>query len=60
MEDLASTQLDQLKKINKNMLDSCTLFEHGGNYSQPEIDWYAAQMQEIDDLLDKTKQDRQA
>lgn len=40
------------------MLDSCILFENNGNYSQPEINWYTEQMKEIDDLLDKTKDER--
>jgi len=40
------------------MLDSCVLFENGGNYSSLEVAWYQTQMKEIDDLLDKTKEER--
>jgi hypothetical protein len=40
------------------MLKSCALFESGGNYSQPEIDWYKGQMVEIDEMLQKCKQQR--
>jgi len=40
------------------MLTSCSLFENGGNYSKPEIEWYQAQMKEIDDLLNSTKEER--
>ena len=40
-------------KQNADMLKACWLFEHGGNYSQPEIDWYRGQMDEIDTLFNE-------
>ena len=41
------------------MLASCKLFEKGGQYSQPEIDWYTEQMKEIDELLTQSKQEKE-
>lgn len=60
MYDLAVTQIDQLNKLNNDMLGSCVLFERGGNYSQAEIEWYSQQMNEISDMLNKVREDRQA
>jgi hypothetical protein len=33
------------------MLKSCPLFKDGGNYSEDEVEWYRAQMSEIDQLF---------
>lgn len=41
------------------MLNSCLLFEKGGNYDQKEVDWYREQMKEIDEMIVKTKQERE-
>lgn len=40
------------------MLTSCQLFEKGGNYSELEVDWYRGQMQEINDMIVKCKEER--
>ena len=40
------------------MLESCTLFEKNGNYSKDEINWYRGQMKEIDEMINKCKQER--
>jgi len=40
------------------MLDSCQLFEKRGNYSKDEVDWYRHQMAEINDMIVKSKQER--
>jgi hypothetical protein len=44
------------------MLKNCPLFDNGGNYSQPEIDWYRSQMDEIDtlfsEMMEKRKEQR--
>ncbi len=40
------------------MLNSCQLFESGGNYSNDEIEWYRGQMKEINEMISKTKQER--
>ena len=42
------------------MLNQCTLFERGGNYSQPEIEWYQNQMREINEMITKAKEERDA
>ena len=42
------------------MLTSCQLFEAGGNYSNEEIDWYKNQMKEINDMIMKAKEERDA
>jgi len=33
-------QTGLLIKGNNDMLASCQLFEKGGNYDKPEVDWY--------------------
>ena len=58
--DMAITQPDLLITQNTEMLDQCVLFEKNGNYSQPEIEWYRGQMVEINDMILKTKNDRDA
>ena len=58
MNSLTHEQADQLIKLNKDMLNSCVLFERGGNYSTAEIEWYAAQMQEINEMIEKTREAR--
>lgn len=40
------------------MLNSCQLFEAGGNYANDEIDWYRNQMKEINDMIQKAKEER--
>lgn len=59
LEDLAGPSIDQLQRLNKEMLSSCILFENRGNYSQAEIDWYSEQMKEIDEMLVKAKEERE-
>lgn len=36
------------------------MFETGGNYSKDEIEWYRAQMKEINEMIIKTKEERDA
>ena len=40
------------------MLESCVLFEKRGNYSKAEVEWYRQQMREIDDMINKSKNER--
>ena len=40
LHDVAITQPDILIQQNKEMLDSCVLFEKRGNYSKDEVAWY--------------------
>lgn len=40
------------------MLNSCVLFENGGNYDQREVDWYREQMKEINETIEQTKKER--
>ena len=42
------------------MLNQCVLFEKGGNYSPEEIEWYRGQMKEINEMILKTKAERDA
>ena len=58
--DMAITQPDYLVNQNNEMLNQCVLFEAGGNYSKDEIDWYRAQMKEINEMIAKTKEERDA
>jgi len=37
---MAITQPELLVTQNNEMLNQCVLFEKGGNYSDPEIEWY--------------------
>jgi hypothetical protein len=41
------------------MLSSCLLFENGGNYDQPEVEWYRGQMEEINAMIQTCKDQRQ-
>ena len=41
------------------MIKNCQLFENGGNYDEREVEWYRNQMSEINDMVDKSKVDRQ-
>ena len=40
------------------MLQSCQLFENGGNYDKAEIDWYQGQMDEINQMITTCKETR--
>ena len=40
------------------MLQSCRLFETGGNYDKAEIEWYQAQMDEINQMIITCKESR--
>jgi len=40
------------------MLGSCQLFEDGGNYDKAEIEWYQGQMNEINEMIVKRKDQR--
>lgn len=46
-------------KLNEDMLNSCILFEKGGNYAQDENDWYRGQMNDITDILMKSKEEKE-
>jgi hypothetical protein len=56
--DLSITQPEFMVSQNTKMLDTCQLFEKGGNYAKPEVDWYRGQMKEINDMIDKCKVER--
>jgi hypothetical protein len=58
--DTAITQPDVLITQNNEMLEQCLLFEKKGNYSKAEVDWYRGQMAEINELVVKTKVERDA
>ena len=51
MQDLGDVQPKTFVKQNADMLKSCPLFKDGGNYSEDEVEWYRAQMSEIDQLF---------
>jgi len=40
------------------MLQSCQLFENGGNYDKPEIEWYQGQIDEINEMVTTCKNQR--
>lgn len=40
------------------MLASCQLFENGGNYDKPEIEWYQGQLDEINAMITTCKDQR--
>jgi hypothetical protein len=40
LNDLSCIQLDMLVKTNNDMISGCQLFENGGNYDRPEVQWY--------------------
>mmetsp|Transcript_39116 Transcript_39116/g.37451 ORF Transcript_39116/g.37451 Transcript_39116/m.37451 type:complete len:85 (+) Transcript_39116:2891-3145(+) len=40
------------------MLNQCKLFEKGGNYSGDEVEWYRGQMKEINEMVEKSKEER--
>ena len=62
MFDLGEARPETYIKQNAEMLKSCPLFENGGNYSPPEIQWYRTQMDEIDtlfsEMMEKRKEQR--
>ena len=47
-----------LVKTNEDMLSQCQLFEAGGNYSEDEVAWYKGQMNEINEMITKAKEER--
>ena len=59
MDELSLFQPDLLIKTNNDMLQSCQLFENGGNYDKAEIDWYQGQMDEINQMITTCKDTRQ-
>jgi len=58
LHDFSEYQPDALIKSNNDMLASCTLFENGGNYDKPEIDWYQGQIDEINEMIKTCKTQR--
>jgi hypothetical protein len=40
------------------MLKNCQLFENFGNYAVEEVAWYRGQMDDIDRLIEESKQKR--
>jgi|TARA_B110000305_G_C19287511_1_gene562452 golgin subfamily A member 4 len=58
MDELSLFQPDLLIKTNNDMLQSCQLFENGGNYDKAEIDWYQGQMDEINQMITTCKDTR--
>lgn len=57
--DIAVAQSDSLIKLNNDMLKSCQLFDNGGNYSEQEIEWYRQQMDEINDMLQNFRKEKE-
>lgn len=51
-------QLDLLVKANIDMINGCLLFENGGNYDQPEVEWYRGQIEEINAMITTCKTQR--
>lgn len=58
LDELSYIQPDMLVKANEDMLSQCQLFEAGGNYSQDEVAWYRGQMDEINQMITKAKEER--
>ena len=58
LDDLSYIQPDLLIKVNNDMLASCQLFENGGNYDKPEIEWYQGQLDEINAMVTTCKEQR--
>lgn len=57
--DIAVAQSDSLIKLNNDMLKSCQLFEQGGNYSELEVEWYKTQMDEINEMLQSFRKEKE-
>ena len=58
MDDLSCIQPELLIKANNDMLSSCVLFENGGNYDKPEVEWYQGQIDEINEMVNTCKEQR--
>lgn len=58
LHDLSVLSLDLLIKQNNDMIKSCQLFDNGGNYDKPEIDWYQGQMDDINKMVETCKNQR--
>lgn len=58
LEDISVLQPDLLIKTNNDMVSSCILFEDGGNYDSAEVEWYRGQMEEINQMIENSKQMR--
>ena len=58
LDELSYIQPDMLVKANEDMLSQCQLFEAGGNYSEDEVAWYRGQMNEINEMITKAKEER--
>jgi len=58
LDDLSSVQTGLLIKGNNDMLASCQLFENGGNYDKPEVEWYQGQIDEINNMITTCKEQR--
>ena len=58
LDDLSSVQTGLLIKGNNDMLASCQLFENGGNYDKPEVEWYQGQIDEINAMITTCKDQR--
>ena len=56
LNELSHIQPDQLIKSNNDMLQSCQLFESGGNYDKPEVEWYQGQMDDINAMVTTCKE----
>ena len=58
MLDIGEIQPESLIKQNNEMLKNCQLFENLGNYAVEEVAWYRGQMDDIDKLIEESKQKR--
>ena len=55
--DLGEFQLDNLVRQNAEMLKNCRLFGTGdGDFAPAEVAWYKEQMDEIDSLINDSKE----
>jgi hypothetical protein len=58
MAQIAESEPNILLQQNEHMLKSCVLFSNGGNYDEKEVEWYSEQMKEINEMVEKTKVER--
>ena len=53
--------MDNLVRQNADMLKNCRLFGSGdGDFAQAEVAWYKEQMDEIDNLINDSKEKKKA
>ena len=55
---LLDNHLKCLLPYARRPLASCQLFENGGNYDKPEVEWYQGQIDEINAMITTCKDQR--